>query len=402
MITLDHALSYYRQLHALKTVESVPLSQALGRSLAQKLRSRLDLPPMRQSAMDGYAVHSRDLASASTDAPVTLPIHQEAAAGSASRPLPPGHCARIFTGAPVPPGADTIEIQENVLRQGENVVFQQAINESQHIREQGEELRSGHVVLNAGKRLDAQSLSIAANAGHGAVACRRKTRVAVIVTGNELTEPGQARDEAQVFDCNGTFLRHFISEMDADLSLITRCRDDREQLANTMNIALTNCDVLFVTGGASVGDHDHSRVAAQDCGVQEIFWKVAQKPGKPISYGLSTEGKQVMILPGNPASVYVAAMVHARHLLHALQARALPQCVEVISEHEIHGDLRRERLLRASLRVKRGQLLATTLSHQASHMNSNLAQTQAILRVPAGQHIAPNQTVRAWIKQSDC
>ncbi len=396
MISLDQALQYYRTLPALSGIDTLPLSQALGYTLARPLRSQLDLPPMRQSAMDGYAIHREDLASTSTQQPLSLPIHQESAAGDDSQALPSGHCARIFTGAPVPAGADAVEIQENVTRQGDQALFSKPVMRRQNIRAQGEELSCGEQVLAAGTRLDAQNLSIAANAGHGHLACRRKTRIGVIVTGNELAQPGQAREAAQVYDCNGPFLRHFVAEADAQLSFMANSRDDLKQLTELIAQALGCSDVLFVTGGASVGDHDHSRAAAQACGVEEHFWKVAQKPGKPVSFGHGPQGQTVLIMPGNPASVYVAAMVHARPILHALQGRSCPQLISVRSEQAIPADQRRERLIRASLRIHNAQVWAVPLAKQASHMNSNLAHTQAILRVAAGQDVAAGAMLQAW------
>ena len=396
MISLDQALRHYASVAALTDIETVPLVQAHRRTLARNLRSQLDLPPMRQSAMDGYALRRNDLATASERTPIRLPVQHETAAGAQASEVAPGNCARIFTGAPIPVGADAVEIQENVHHEGRDAVFDRPVQLGQNIREQGEELRCGQLVLAAGSQLSGQNISIAANAGYGLLPCRRKARVAVLVTGNELAVAGQARHEAQVFDCNGPFLRHFIAEMGAELSLLQNCRDDLEALTTSMQQALQHCDVLFVTGGASVGDHDHSRAAAQACGIEEQFWKVAQKPGKPLSYGLGPQGQAVLIMPGNPASVYMAAMVHARPLLNALQGRGAPQCISVISEQSIRADKKRERLLRASLRVENAQLLATPLAKQASHMNTNLAQTQAILRVPAGADIARGHILLAW------
>ena len=398
MLSLEQALAHYNVLRPSATHEHVALEHALGRVLAEDVASTLDLPPMRQSAMDGYAVHAADLAAAKSSQPVLLPLHQSVAAGQQAKTLPAGHCARIFTGAPMPPGADSVEIQENVEAQSAGVRFSQPVAQGRNVRQQGEELRAGHILLRAGQRLNAAQLSIIAGAGHAQVSCLRQPRVAIIVSGSELVAPATPRTAAQIFESNGTFLRHFALQNGAQVSQVTLCPDDPAQLQAHIATALNEADMLLISGGASVGDHDHSRSAAQACGIEEQFWKVAQKPGKPLSFGLGPQGQAVFILPGNPASVYACAMVHVRQALARLCGTPAAPRIQLQLGGAVRADSQRMRLLRGHVHASRGgQLVLTALPHQASHMTSNLASANAIACIPAGADLAAGSVVECWI-----
>ena len=398
MLSLEQALAHYKVLHPTAGHEQVALQHALGRVLAEDVASTLDLPPMRQSAMDGYAVHAVDLAAATASQPVLLPQHQSVAAGQQAKTLPAGHCARIFTGAPLPPGADSVEIQENVEAQTDAVRFSTPVAKGRNVRQQGEEVRAGQVLLRAGQRLNAAQLSIIAGAGHARIACLRQPRIAIIVSGSELVAPACPRGEAQIFESNGTFLRHFAAHNGAQVSRVTLCPDDPAQLKAHIAADLREADMLLVSGGASVGDHDHSRSAAQACGVEEQFWKVAQKPGKPLSFGLGPQGQAVFVLPGNPASVYACAMVHVRQALARLCGAPPLSSIELQLGEAVRADSQRTRLLRGHVHASRGgQLVLTPLPHQASHMTSNLASANAIAHIPAGADLTAGSVVECWI-----
>ncbi|RZO85507.1 MAG: molybdopterin molybdenumtransferase MoeA [Oceanococcus sp.] len=397
MLSLDQALAHYAQLKALSTQQSLALEDAHGRVLATDLTSTLDLPPMRQSAMDGYAVHASDLRHAATQ-PVELPVTQSIAAGDTPRPLPAGQCARIFTGAPLPDGADSVEIQENVLGDATRAVFTQTVQSGRHVRQRGEEVQAGQVLLHAGQRLNAARLSIAAGAGHAQVPCRAQPRVAIIVSGSELVAPGSERGPAQIFESNGSFLAHFVRDQGARVSRLTRCPDDPAQLSACVAAALDDCDMLLISGGASVGDHDHSRAACQANAVHELFWKVAQKPGKPLSFGRGPDGQAVFVLPGNPASVYACAMLHVRMALAHLCGVTAPAPLHAKLTQPVSGDQRRTRLLRVCVAADAsGQLTARPLPHQASHMTSNLASANALARIEAGQDWPAGHIVSCWL-----
>ncbi len=398
MLSLEQAIEHYNVLYPSTAHEPLALEHALGRVLAQDVASTLDLPPMRQSAMDGYAVHAADLTDASKTHPIALPLHQAVAAGQQPQTLPAGHCARIFTGAPLPPGADSVEIQENVQAQADGVRFSQPLTPGRNVRQQGEEVRAGHILLHAGQRLNAAQLSIAAGAGHARINCLGQPRIAIIVSGSELVAPATPRGPAQIFESNGTFLRHFALQNGAQISSVRLCPDDPEQLEADIATALSKADMLLISGGASVGDHDHSRSATQACGIEERFWKVAQKPGKPLSFGLGPQGQAVFILPGNPASVYACAMVHVRYALARMCGTPPPSSLHLRLGEAIRADSRRTRLLRGHVQANsEGQLVLTALPHQASHMTSNLASANAIARIPAGADLAAGSVVECWL-----
>lgn len=397
MISLQQALHLYSEIQPIKRLRSLPLELAYGYTLVRHLRSRLSLPPMRQSAMDGYAVRRMDIAAANAQSPVRLTLSQSIAAGQTPQPLRPGTAARIFTGAPMPAGADCVVIQENVTQQESHAVFTSCPSLGTHVREQGEEMAAGQVVLSKGQHLGSQSLSIAANAGHAHLPCRDKPRISIIVTGDELIAPGQARGPAEIYESNGSFLQHFVTQHDSDFYSLQRIGDDPELLQQAVAQALPQCDVLLISGGASVGEHDHSRQAVLNNGVNEVFWKVAQKPGKPLSFGRGPQGQLVFVLPGNPASVYVGAMVHVRTALHLLQGRRPPHCIKGALTRRVEADNQRERLVRISASMKNGMLQFTPLPRQASHMATNLAHTQGIARIPPGHTLSAGSLVSAWL-----
>ncbi len=397
MLTLDQALAIYAEALTPLPEQMLDLADAHGQVLARELASSLPLPPITQSAMDGYALRSADLRAASGAAPVSLPLAFAIAAGQQAEELPPGTCARIMTGAPLPPGADTVEIQENVSRDGDRVQFRQHPPLGANVRQAGEEVAQGQVVLHAGLRLSASHLAIAASAGHARLCWRGPLRAAVIVSGDELVAPGTDRQPAQIYDSTGHFLRQALHEQGVHCGPAVRCPDVPARLQEALSQALDEADLILLSGGASVGDHDYSRAAARACGVTERFWKVAQKPGKPISFGLGPRGQALFILPGNPASVHACLQVHGRAAIAALRGQPAPATVTGRLTGPLRADERRERLVRAVATIGTKSLQFTPLPHQASHMLSNLARAQALLRVPAGQDLASGADVRAWL-----
>ncbi len=397
MLSLDEALAVYAGTLTPLPERMLALSDAHAQVLARDLLSTLPLPPMTQSAMDGYALRSADLQAATASAPLSLPLAFAIAAGQQPQALPPGTCARIMTGAPLPAGADTVEIQENVSAAGDRVQFRAAPPAGANVRQVGEELAQGQRVLPAGLRLNAQHLALAASVGHARLPCRGPVRAAVIVSGDELVAPGAARQPGQIYESNGHFLRHALHEQGVQCGPALHCPDDPARLRAALARALDEADLVLLSGGASVGDHDYSRAATRACGVSERFWKVAQKPGKPISFSLGPRGQALLILPGNPASVHACLQVHGRAVIAALRGQPAPSTVPGRLSAPLRADDRRERLVRAVAMVDADGLRFTPLPHQASHMLSNLARAQALLRLPAGRDLAAGATVQAWL-----
>lgn len=399
MISLEDALAAYaRELAPLAAVR-VPLEDALGQVLAQPAASLVDLPMFTQSAVDGYALRSADVASATAEHPVSLKLVGEIAAGSAQDvAIPPGCAARIFTGGALPATADASARQEIVERAGETIVLRQAVKPGADTRFLGEEIKRGEAIGAAGLRVHSGLLSALAMAGIAEVSVRPRPRIAVIVSGDEVADPGRALRAGEIYDANGPLIRAWLRERGFPLLWLRRVRDDRASLADAMREAFEQADVVLSSGGVSVGDRDYIPGIATELGVRKVFWNVAQKPGKPLWFGVHGSGKPLLAFPGNPAAVLVGLHVHAARMLAALEGAAptlLPWHTGVLA-----GGLRadaRDRLLRVSLSsTADGRVLLQPLKRQDSHMMSNLAAAQALAWVPCSDAAVPEGAVLRW------
>jgi molybdopterin molybdotransferase len=361
-------------------VEEVSLAEALGRVLARDVVAKHDQPPFRASAMDGYAVRA-------ADTPGRLRVVGESVAGRgfAGR-VEAGQAVRIFTGAPVPAGADAIAIQEDVRREGD--LLDTPATPRQHVREAGRDYKSGAVLIHAGERLDPFHVALAASAGFAALPVLKRPRLALMTVGDELAAPGAALGLDMIYDALGEALSALVHAWGAEVVLAVRLRDDPQAIAAFYAQALALQPSLIVAvGGASVGDHDHSRAALAAAAPRVLVKKVAVRPGKPTWFAQTAQAP-ILGLPGNPASALVCAHLFLRPALETLQGRESLACVETTPARLIAPVLAngpRAHFLRARLGVdSNGVRTVAPLEDQDSSLLSVFAQANALV------HLAPH------------
>jgi molybdopterin molybdotransferase len=308
-------------------IETVPLAAAYGRVLASDITAPIDLPPFDNSAVDGYAVRAADL---DRNGETRLAVTERVTAGRApSGALAAGAAARIFTGAPMPAGADTVFMQEDVRRDGAAVLVPPGLDAGANRRLAGEDVRAGVVLLPAGRRLAAQHVALAAAVGITQLPVRRHIRVAVLSTGDEIVEPGTARPAAALFDANRYLLAGLLAGLGAQASDLGIVPDDPSALARAIAAAAHEHDLVLTSGGVSTGEADHVRDAVESIG-RLVFWRVAVKPGRPVAMGVipgSRPGTSAAFvgLPGNPVAVFVTFARVVRPLMARLAgAESLP------------------------------------------------------------------------------
>lgn len=375
---LDRLLKDVRPLG----LEEVPLAAANGRILASDLASLRTQPPFAASAMDGYAVRHGDV----TQVPAPLAIIGEAHAGHGfTGTVNKGEAVRIFTGAPVPEGADTVVIQENTRRDGDTVTVQEPPKPGANIRAAGLDFAQGDVLLSAGTRLDYRSLSLAASMNHAMLPVQRKPLVAVLATGDELVAPGGNPGPDQIIASNHAGIAAMVEDCGGAVLDLGISPDDAGIMAQHVRRAIeAKADVLITLGGASVGDHDLVQGVLGSEGMELAFWKIAMRPGKPLMAGHLGETK-VLGLPGNPVSSIVCALLFLKPLL----ARMLNQPVSggQLAEATLSAGLKendhRQDYIRAMLTVEDdGRLSASPFQTQDSSMLSLLARAGALIIRP--------------------
>jgi molybdopterin molybdotransferase len=297
--------------------EMVALPASRGRVLRQEVRSPRDVPPFRNSAMDGFAVRAADIAGASSDRPAVLAVAETVAAGSvARRPLEAGRAIRIMTGAPVPDGADTVVRVEDTDPGDDAVAVRVAVPEGANVRHPGEDVRRGDVVLEPGRAIRPADIGVLASIGVAVLRVARRPRVAIIATGDELVELGQPLGPGQIVNSNAYTLAAAVEDLGGEAVVLGIVPDRPEALRSAFARGL-RADILLSTGGVSVGNFDFVRTILAELGYRESFWKVAQKPGKPLSFGHCGQ-TPVFGLPGNPVSALVCFYVYVAPAIRAM------------------------------------------------------------------------------------
>ncbi|CAI3128060.1 Molybdopterin molybdenumtransferase [Acinetobacter oleivorans] len=360
------------------------LQNSLSRYLAKEIYSEINLPSFSQSAVDGYALcsHAEDLNNQK------FQVTGEIRAGSESHDiLSEGQSIRIFTGGKIPEGTTHVARQEIV-----EVVSAQEISLTEYIRPQadirftGEEIQNGQLLAQVGQFLNIGSLAALSMAGVQTVDVYRAPKVAVLVTGDEVAEKAEDLAEGKIFDANGPLLKAWFEDYGLEIELI-HVADEAQQVTHYFNKLKDSHDVIITTGGVSVGDYDFVRPCAFQAGFEQIFWKVKQKPGKPLFFAEYSQPEKdhrcyLLGLPGNPAAVYVSMQVYGKALLDTLQGnQAGPEWFSAILDHDLKEDAR-ERFLRMHAYFDNGQLKVKSLAKQQSHMLSNLMQANCLVRIP--------------------
>jgi molybdopterin molybdotransferase len=314
LMPVDEAISRMMDAAApVEQTEELGIESSLGRVLAEDVISAINVPGYDNSAMDGYAVRSADCA----DAGVSLTVSQRIPAGQTGVKLEAGTAARIFTGAPVPEGADAVVMQELCQQQGDSVTINSSAKAGENIRRTGEDIDRGSVILKAGKRIRPQELGLIASVGQVAINVRRKLKVAAFFTGNELVEPGRALAPGQIYNSNRYTLKGLLQSVDCEVIDLGIVPDTLEATLDVFRRAAASADLVLTSGGVSVGEEDYVRIALQQIGELNM-WRINMKPGKPVAFG-HVDNTLFMGLPGNPVSVFVTFMIFARPLILKMQ-----------------------------------------------------------------------------------
>lgn len=363
--------------------EAVALDAAAGRVLVDPAASRVDLPPFDSSAMDGFAVRS-------SDTPGRLPVRERIPAGRpARRALEPGEAMGIATGGAVPEGADAVIQLEAVADRGNAVEIQDAVQTGANIRPRGGDLRQGDVVVEAGELLGPAQIGALAAAGIPEVSCSRRPRAAVLATGTELRRPGEELGPGQIYEANTALLAVQLRSAGAEVELLDAVEDDEAAHRKALEAGLRG-DVLVTSGGVSVGPHDLVRSVGSELGIEEIFWGVAVKPGKPLWFGVR-DGTLVFGLPGNPVSSLVGFELFVRPALRALQGvrEPLPRFDPGRLARAIRPNPARTELMRARTALVDSAVELDVLTGQDSHMIARAAGADALVLVPPGTDELP-------------
>lgn len=381
MLSLEQALEKILSQITPLSAEVIPVGEAAHRFLQQDIASTIDLPRFDNSAMDGYAVRSADLKNSSAKNEVELRLIGRIPAGETfSSALGNGQCLRIFTGSPLPSGADAVVMQEDVELAEDQVRFRETVKPLENVRLQGEDVRAGSIIARAGEEITAPLLGVLSACGVADVCVGRNPAVSLLATGNELREPGTSLGPGQIYESNRAMLAPAIRDAGAMPLVLPLVPDQLEDTRRALEQALAQSDAVITSGGVSVGECDFVKPAVESLGGKLDFWRVAIKPGKPFVFG-QCRGKWIFGLPGNPVSAWVTFLMLVRPALLRMQRASdcfLPRVIGRLAE-TVRNPGDRRHFVRVRLDSS-GQI--TVSGPQASHMLAGLGNANGLIDLP--------------------
>jgi molybdopterin molybdotransferase len=390
MISVHDALMMILDTVSPLAGERVGLLQAVGRMLAEEVRSEREVPPFANSAMDGYAVRWDDVREASADQPVALSLLEVIQAGAVpTQAVTESMASKIMTGAVVPPGADTVIRVEDTEESEGRVWIKRSERPGMHIRESGEDIHRGQIVLEHGRVLRPADIGLLASVGRSLVLVRQRPRVAILSTGNELAEIDESLRPGQIVNSNAYTLAAAVQEIGGQPVPLAIARDTLDEIRAALNEAVRH-DVVLSTGGVSVGDFDFVKAAMDELGIRRLFWQVAQRPGKPLTFGLLRE-RPYFGLPGNPVSALVCFYLYVRPALYRMMGhkKIFPPAVSAVVGEDISKAKGLTEFVRCRLISVNGHYEARSTGSQSSGVLSSLSLGEGLIVGPADLSLLP-------------
>ncbi len=398
MITVNAALAAIRQHLPPRQVVTVPLLQAVDAVLARTVIATEPSPRYTNSAMDGYAVRFADVREASPENPITLRVIGESQAGLPfTGRVGPGTAVTISTGAMLPEGADTVVPVEDVQLQRDHITITQTVKPKQHVRFQGEEFQEGTELIAEGTLINPTHIALMAALGQVDVPVYAPLRVAILVTGSELVPPYEDPQPHQIRESNGVMLQAAVSRSGGLVVYRKIVADDPQQTLQALHEAMEQADVIVFSGGVSMGPHDHVKSATLQAGFTPVFWRVKQKPGKPLFFA-TREGQMVFGLPGNPVSAFMTYTYYVHPVLQ--YARGLPfdwPKQQITLQKPLTNPLKRAHFMRLRLFLQGEKWFGEPLTKQGSHMLTTVAHAGGFVKLEVGEHHAAGETIEVFL-----
>ncbi|MDP2644027.1 MAG: molybdopterin molybdotransferase MoeA [Desulfobacterales bacterium] len=377
--------------------KTVKIQHALGFVLAENVRAPIDLPVADNSAMDGFVLRSAETRHARSGKPVSFRIRGDIKAGDKqNRRVKKHEACRIMTGAFIPKGADTVIPKEEAIVKGDSLVIDQCIPAGRHIRYQGEEIARGRKVLDKGSLIHPATVGVLAMLGKDQVTVFDRPKVSLITTGNELVKPGSSLRPGQIYDSNSWMIQSALENMGIPPLRVSRVKDSRGKLGSAADTALKQSDILILMGGVSVGKYDYVKDILKEAGVRKVFWKVSQKPGKPLYFG--RKGQTIVFgLPGNPASVFTCFYEYVFPALRRMSGfrGSYPHRELARIRTAVKPDQKKTLFLKAKITINGKGKTVIPLGRQSSHMISSLQDANCFIAIPPSRRtVRKGQRVR--------